>query len=321
MRIPTILISIALTVTASAVGCAVDNTPTDEALATDNLERRQKIGKADLWGSCELDGAAQCGKKSTGNCYCDKACVGYGDCCADFNDVCGEGESGSCADVGGACLSSPIDVTFGANCVADYGVPQLDGACAAFNQTCCALVSECQPVVCQLFCEYGFKTGADGCAICSCAEAPIECGGFAGLECPAGKTCVDFPGDSCDPQNGGADCGGICVDAAPAPSCQGKCGGVVGNKDCFCDDLCSQYGDCCSDYDAFCADDREPASGMCVKNSGDACSTDADCVSGGCGGELCYNPAMGGGISTCECTTPTDVAGCGCVDGQCSWYN
>ena len=44
------------------------------------------------------------------------------------------------------------------------------------------------------------------------ADAPKQiCGGFAGLSCPAGLTCVDDPSDSCDPAKGGADCSGICV--------------------------------------------------------------------------------------------------------------
>ena len=59
---------------------------------------------------------------------------------------------------------------------------------------------------------------------------------------------------------------------------------------------------------------------MCIKNSFDSCTTDADCMSGGCGGELCYNPAFGGGASTCECVKPTGV-GCGCVNGKCAWWN
>ena len=36
------------------------------------------------------------------------------------------------------------------------------------------------------------------------------CGGFAGFPCPEGYTCVDNPRDGCDPEAGGADCGGIC---------------------------------------------------------------------------------------------------------------
>jgi len=37
------------------------------------------------------------------------------------------------------------------------------------------------------------------------------CGGFAGIPCPGSGVCVDDPSDDCDPKNGGADCGGICL--------------------------------------------------------------------------------------------------------------
>lgn len=37
------------------------------------------------------------------------------------------------------------------------------------------------------------------------------CGGIAGIACDAGMNCIDDPSDSCDPNQGGADCGGICV--------------------------------------------------------------------------------------------------------------
>ncbi|KAF2681378.1 hypothetical protein K458DRAFT_310126, partial [Lentithecium fluviatile CBS 122367] len=38
------------------------------------------------------------------------------------------------------------------------------------------------------------------------------CGGFAGFACPErGQVCHDDPRDTCDPQKGGADCGGLCV--------------------------------------------------------------------------------------------------------------
>ena len=41
---------------------------------------------------------------------------------------------------------------------------------------------------------------------------PESCGGFVGTTCPDGYTCVDDPNDDCDPENGGADCLGICVE-------------------------------------------------------------------------------------------------------------
>lgn len=45
----------------------------------------------------------------------------------------------------------------------------------------------------------------------STATDLIFCGGIAGFPCPDGMQCSDDPEDSCDPNNGGADCGGICV--------------------------------------------------------------------------------------------------------------
>lgn len=63
---------------------------------------------------------------------------------------------------------------------------------------------------------------------------------------------------------------------------------------------------------------RTPASGACIRNSTDACSADADCATGGCGGELCEGKGNGG-ATTCECTAPQGVS-CGCVNGTCSWW-
>jgi hypothetical protein len=38
------------------------------------------------------------------------------------------------------------------------------------------------------------------------------CGGFAAFSCDLeGQHCVDDPRDDCDPENGGADCGGLCM--------------------------------------------------------------------------------------------------------------
>jgi hypothetical protein len=63
---------------------------------------------------------------------------------------------------------------------------------------------------------------------------------------------------------------------------------------------------------------RTPVSGQCIRNSPDTCTTDADCTTGGCGGEVCHgvaNPAN----STCDCTAPQGIS-CGCVEGKCSWW-
>ena len=47
---------------------------------------------------------------------------------------------------------------------------------------------------------------------------PIFCGGIAGIPCPEGMECVDWPVDDCDPDAGGADCIGMCVDGGAPES-------------------------------------------------------------------------------------------------------
>ena len=62
------------------------------------------------------------------------------DCFACSKAASGTGTSGnkSCDAAGGDCLSSPMDVTFPANCEKDYGRKTLSATCSAINQTCCA---------------------------------------------------------------------------------------------------------------------------------------------------------------------------------------
>jgi hypothetical protein len=82
-----------------------------------------------------------------------------------------------------------------------------------------------------------------------------HCGGFAGLKCGAGLTCVDDPIDSCDPANGGKDCSGLCLDVDKAP----KCGGIAG--------LACPNGLRCVDNPADACDPASGADcmGVCVK--------------------------------------------------------
>src|SRR5690606_7691854 len=103
------------------------------------------------------------------------------------------------------------------------GLESSDALCPAFNQGCCAQ-PECSPVMCELYCEYGFATDASGCEICSCNDAPPQtCGGFAGLPCPECETGVADADDGCAVNTGGADCGGICVDPSPCEVAGGTC--------------------------------------------------------------------------------------------------
>jgi hypothetical protein len=44
----------------------------------------------------------------------------------------------------------------------------------------------------------------------ACAPKGPACGGIAARPCPGAGQCADDPSDNCDPNQGGADCGGIC---------------------------------------------------------------------------------------------------------------
>ena len=66
-----------------------------------------------------------------------------------------------------------------------------------------------------LFCFVLTAAGAIGCialATSTLEAAPggQPCGGITGAPCPAGFVCKDVPGDGCNPQQGGADCPGVC---------------------------------------------------------------------------------------------------------------
>lgn len=49
------------------------------------------------------------------------------------------------------------------------------------------------------------------------SPAPMACGGIAGIPCPDGMKCMDDPADDCDPEQGGADCAGICMVSEELP--------------------------------------------------------------------------------------------------------
>jgi hypothetical protein len=81
--------------------------------------------------------------------------------------------------------------------------------------TCELVADRCATVLCPMgaMCENG-----------DCV--PVErvfCGGIASFPCPGAGQCVDDPTDDCDPDNGGADCGGQCAcpgDKITARACE-----------------------------------------------------------------------------------------------------
>lgn len=281
---------------ASCTGGDVDDGPARTANAAEAVP-----------GSCSLD---DCGAQSPDGCWCDELCESYGDCCADVADVCaGDG---------------------------------------------------CAPVLCEIYCPFGNAVDDQGCELCACKPS-WDCAGFWPQPCPEEMVCVDVAGDDCDPAAGGADCPGTCVPAddpecpspeaycdavcgggaipevpigcpipdcacpePPAGSCEGVCGGADADADCWCDDSCAQYGDCCPDKAAVCDGatcagrcDEYDAGAACQCDDGCAawgdCCTDFDAVCSGCSyaGEV-YGvgdtfPDVDG-CNTCTCTAGGHVA-------------
>jgi|GEM_PF-2210609 len=98
----------------------------------------------------------------------------------------------------------------------------------------------CQPVLCKMYCEYGWATDpATGCEICACAEPPVT-------ECPALPCKMDCPGGLVKDDNGCDTC--ACADPV---GCQGFCG-EKSDEGCWCDSTCESYGDCCDNKQETC---------------------------------------------------------------------
>lgn len=108
-------------------------------------------------------------------------CPGAGQCMENLNDSCDPNNGG--ADCGGICECNALGM-----CVQGFHWDP-------------------SPTVC-------------GCVADTTPTTP-RCGGIAGIQCPGAGQCVDDPNDSCDPQNGGADCGGVCECTALGMCVQG----------------------------------------------------------------------------------------------------
>lgn len=155
--------------------------------------------------SCGSRGQASCNNGQ----YC-KWAVG---------DICGAADApGKCAYRAEFCaeIYSPVcgcdDKTYGNACEASVA-----GISVSSQGEC---VSPCAAVLCAPGTNCEAQNGSASCV--PVVPAAPQCGGIAGIRCPGAGSCADDATDSCDPQNGGADCGGRCECNALAMCVQGK---------------------------------------------------------------------------------------------------
>lgn len=187
---------------------------------------------------------------------------------------------------------------------------------------------ECPAVACDLFCENGFKTGADGCDTCACAEppAPVVC--ISDAECAAGEACDTS--NFCELPPG-------CRAGMTCPAvCYGRCVKPPQTNDCTSDADCVRGYKCewsacdpaprpAPDYDGGSGGAAPSCGGRCVPASPEA-DEQLCYASGGkwnpwaCGHARCGQPNMCEAIIPgCDCGARMNfVSGKGCVeDGSC----
>lgn len=171
----------------------------------------------------------------------------------------------------------------------------------------------------------------------------VDAGGGEACFCDLG--CIEY-GDCCEDRAaacGGDEPSGEEDDGAPAATCEGVCGSAAAQTaasgdECYCDDICSDNGDCCSDHAVMCGgesptpeedEDTEPGEGSCFGHcdgpgsEGESCFCDAECAANG---DCCSDVAAacsdgGGGGPTCQgnCGNESDQGGCFC-DPTCEEY-
>ncbi len=259
--------------------------------------------------ACEaLDVVSSCndqGKCISGNVLCD----GYDPCE-------GKGCGASCT------VCPPGDSTCNETTVEKFCNDA--GQCGAGNPTCNG--GECDAMDAkwdgtECLVALGYTWNGSSCELINCGCNGSQCDAlFDSQSACEAKYTECGTASNCDPQDArsdGTDCAAIFGYAWNGTKCEEIDCGCAGTE---CDQTFNSEAACKAVYGQ--CEPRQVVEEACIKNVGDSCSTDDDCMSGGCGGETCFNPAISGGASTCECGPPTapQVQGCGCVQGQCSWY-
>ena len=211
---------------------------------------------------------------------CEPDCEGK-ECGTDGCDAdCGECDAGEACTAEGICEPSG-ELSCAGFCGAggpdgnEDGDPDCfcDEECFGFGDCCEDICGACPDLggCCPPDCE-GKECGDDG------------CGGVCG-ECDAGDACNDD--GLCEPVTE-LTCAGLCGDSGPDLDGDGE-------ADCWCNESCFTYEDCCEDICDTCPE----LEGCCVPN---------------CEGKECGDDGCGGSCAECPAEQPDCVEGvCTCV--------
>jgi hypothetical protein len=173
-------------------------------------------GAADQMGTCEPMPQA-CIEIFSPVCGCDGQtydnfcfAAGAGTSVASDGPCGGQGEDEVCGGFLGLQCADGLFCSYDESAIC--GADDQSGTCQVKPELC---IQVFDPVCGCDGQEYSNECMANAAGVSALNKAGcdlIECGGFFGLPCPdSSMTCVDIPGDSCDPQNGGADCPGMCI--------------------------------------------------------------------------------------------------------------
>ena len=204
-------IAIATALVSLTLGACDQATDVRDSVAT-NEAGRGPIGKADaVEGSCwatEDDGDVCGGPAPVGNCWCDEACIEYGDCCLDAFDACGVGEPGPAVS---ECLAD-AHCGEGQSCSGGVCIDDAPAPCSDLDPDTCDTRDDCEVIVGPGNAPEGALGGA-----LFCVDAPpAPCAELDPDTCESRDDCEVFvgPGNAPDGALGGAL---FCGDAPPAP--------------------------------------------------------------------------------------------------------
>jgi eight-cysteine-cluster-containing protein len=215
-----------------------------------------------------------------------------------------------------------------------------DGDCTCginvITKECDYGIAECIDVLqqCPDFC-----TGIAGnlkivCKDNQCVQVVKPTGCTTDADCTYGiEWCENGLCVPCD--NNGKTCTILCVLVEPRNGCQ-PCKCQTSYTPCTSADQCgpgqicnrSECLSCCPNstgpcIDLCCGKCVDAAGGFCGWSTNGPCASDADCMTGGCSGQVCQSTSEDPIITTCEWTdcyaAKAYGVSCGCLSSTCQW--